>query len=277
MRPPRVREPTSGSRGRRASNARSLPRGRPVPRPLPARAPNALRSVVRSVCGPAEGGAGGATSARSSRSGRSTGSASSGSSCRTCTGSPGRRRSRSPTPSTTRSAGSTCTAASSVLDSRSDVVPGTLYHEERRVRRPAPVPRSRQRRRHPVGRPHGPSDLRRAVVRRLAARGDAPARLPQRAREGREMGFEPLMGSEFEFYLLDRRHARTAVRGLPHLQHGPERLRPDDPPHPRGDAAGRRRHHHRRTASTPARSGRSTSRPGGAWPARTTRSRSRTA
>ena len=53
-----------------------------------------------------------------------------------------------------------------------------------RLRRPAAVPRPGVRPGAAVGRPHGAAHLRRRVVRRVAARGDASARLPPGAREG---------------------------------------------------------------------------------------------
>ena len=53
-----------------------------------------------------------------------------------------------------------------------------------RLRRPAAVPRSGVGPGAPVGRPDGAVHLRRPVVRRVAARGHAPARLPAGPREG---------------------------------------------------------------------------------------------
>ena len=63
----------------------------------------------------------------------------------------------------------------SVLDSRSDVVPGTLYHEEVGYGDQLLFPDPDTRRGDPVGRPHGPPDLRRAVVRRHARSRRRPA------------------------------------------------------------------------------------------------------
>ncbi len=90
----------------------------------------------------------------------------------------------------------------SVLDSRSDVVPGTLYHEEvgygDQLLFPDPdsaavVPWVDRTARLIC-------DARWYDGRPLAA---TPRHVFRRALEkAREMGFEPLMGSEFEFYLL---------------------------------------------------------------------------
>ena len=90
----------------------------------------------------------------------------------------------------------------SVLDSRSDVVPGTLYHEEvgygDQLLFPDPesaavVPWADRTARLIC-------DARWYDGRPLAA---TPRHVFRRAVEkAREMGFEPLMGSEFEFYLL---------------------------------------------------------------------------
>ena len=113
-----------------------------------------------------------------------------------------------------------------------------------RVRRPAPVPRPRQRGGDPLGRPHRPPDLRRAVVRRQPARGDAPPRVPQRGREGARDGVRAADGLGVRVLPADRGHPRAVVRRLPDLQHPAQRLRPHDPPDRRGDARGRRGHHH---------------------------------
>ena len=180
---------------------------------------------------------------RSSRTGRSRGSRSSGSSCRTCTGSRGRRRSRSTTRPTTRSAASTCTAARACSTRGPTWSRGTLYHEERGYGDQLLFP--------------DPDSA--AIVPWVEATGrlicDAQwydgtplAATPRHVFRGalekaREMGFEPLMGSEFEFYLLNADDARAVVRRLPDLQHGPQRLRADDPASSRR-CRGRRRHHH---------------------------------
>ncbi|MGA9162155.1 MAG: glutamine synthetase, partial [Actinomycetota bacterium] len=90
----------------------------------------------------------------------------------------------------------------SVLDSRSDVVPGTLYHEEvgygDQLLFPDPdsaavIPWADRTARLIC-------DARWYDGRSLAA---TPRHVFRSAVEkAREMGFEPLMGSEFEFYLL---------------------------------------------------------------------------
>ena len=60
---------------------------------------------------------------------------------------------------------------------------------------------------------------------RAAGRG-AAARLPARARPlPRSSGYEPLLGIEPEFYLLDAETASRSSRP-PHLQHGAEHMRP---------------------------------------------------
>ena len=114
-----------------------------------------------------------------------------------------------------------------------------------RLRRPAAVPRPGVGPGAPVGRPNGAVHLRRPVVRRVAARRDASARVPAGAGEGPIDGFRAAPRVRVRVLPPHRRHPRAAVLRLPHLQHAPERLRADDPPDPRRDAAGRRRHHHR--------------------------------
>ena len=115
-----------------------------------------------------------------------------------------------------------------VLDSRSDVVGGTLYHEEVAYGDQLLLP-----------------DLETAAVvpwREATARwicdstwadGTPLEALPRRVwrkqlERARALGYEPLIGYEPEFYLLDRR-PRAAVRGLPHLQRHAEHVRPVHP------------------------------------------------
>ena len=132
-----------------------------------------------------------------------------------------------------------------VLDSRSDVVPGTLYNEEvayaDQLLRPDPrtaavVPWADATARMICdtywsdGRPLGAAP--RHVFRRVLDRCH-------------ELGYELLMGVEPEFYLLDGETRQPLFERLPHLQHGPEHLRADDRADHRADARVRDRHHHR--------------------------------
>ena len=149
----------------------------------------------------------------------------------------------------------------SVLDTRSDVVGGTLYHEEKGYGDQLLFP-------DPDSAAVLPWADRTARLICDAQWYDGspleatPRSVFRRALEkSRSMGFEPVMGSGVRVLPPHRRHARAALHGLPHLQHGPERLRPHDPPHRRGDAGRSASTSSRRTASTPGRSGRSTSRP----------------
>ena len=72
----------------------------------------------------------------------------------------------------------------SVLDTRSDVVGGTLYHEERGYGDQLLFPDRTPPQVLPWVGPDGAADLRRPVVRRHAPRRDPQARLPASAREG---------------------------------------------------------------------------------------------
>ncbi len=90
----------------------------------------------------------------------------------------------------------------SVLDTRSDVVPGTLYHEERGYGDQLLFPDPDTARVLPWADRTGAfiCDARWYDGQPLAA---TPRYVFRRALEkARSMGFEPVMGSEFEFYLL---------------------------------------------------------------------------
>ena len=166
----------------------------------------------------------------------------------------------------------------SVLDTRSDVVGGTLYHEERgygdQLLFPDPataaiVPWIAGTARFicdaqwPDGAPLAATP--RHVFRRVLDRC-------------RWMGFEPLMGSEFEFYLLEpETRASPCSPGITSsTRSGTIRSRRSTQDH-RGSCPRSASTSSPRTASTPGRSGRSTSRRAGGSPAPTSRSRSRTA
>ena len=75
-----------------------------------------------------------------------------------------------------------------VLDSRSDVVGGTLYNEEIALWRPAADPRPVDRRRRALGRRHRTLDLRLAVAGRRSSRGAAAACVPAPAGAGQRAG-----------------------------------------------------------------------------------------
>ena len=89
-----------------------------------------------------------------------------------------------------------------------------------------------------------------------------------------ELGYEPMMGFEPEFYLLDR-STRSPSSRVPHLQHGPEHVRPVHPASWSTSCTPSASASSPRTASTQARSGRSTSSRRPAWPGPTAPSPSR--
>lgn len=94
----------------------------------------------------------------------------------------------------------------SVLDTRSDVVPGTLYHEERAYGDQLLVPDPTSAAIVPWAERTGRfiCDAQWYDGTPLAA---TPRHVFRRALDkARSMGFEPVMGSEFEFYLLTEEH-----------------------------------------------------------------------
>ena len=133
----------------------------------------------------------------------------------------------------------------SVLDTRSDVVGGTLYHEEVGYGDQLLFPDPDSAAVLAVGRPDRAPHLRLAVARRDAPRGNAAERLPAGPGEVAVDGIRAAHRVRVRVLSPHRRHARAALRWLSDLQHAAERLRPDDPPDPRRDAAGGRGHHHR--------------------------------
>ena len=144
------------------------------------------------------------------------------------------------------------------------------------VRRPAAVPRSGHGDGDPVGRPHRPAHLRRAVVRRLGAGGDAAGGVPPGARPVPVDGVRTADRVRVRVLPAGRRPASRCSTGTtsstPSGTRGCRRSGGSSSSCPRPASTSSRR-----TASTPAGSGRSTSGRGWGWPVRTTRSRSRTA
>ena len=132
----------------------------------------------------------------------------------------------------------------SVLDSRSDVVGGTLYHEERQYADQLLFPDPETAAVVPWADRTGPVHLRRALVRRHAPRCHAAAGVPQGAGPMPGDGLRARDRLRVRVLPAGRGDPRAAVQRLPHLQHPSELVRADGRPHPRADAQDRGRHHH---------------------------------
>ncbi len=132
-----------------------------------------------------------------------------------------------------------------VLDSRSDVVSGTLYNEEIAYADQRLWPDPSTAARGAVGRRDRPDDLRHRLGRRNAARRGAAAGLPARPRTLPRARLRAADRHRARVLRPRRRDPRAALRGLPHLQHGAELLGAAHPADRRRDARLRGRHHHR--------------------------------